>query len=129
MRREVRADVQRGPVQADVHQQGAEHDGDRRGVDRGQHVRDSEGGGGCAVTATRPGTSLTATNSAQVAASVLAGTADVGFTEGPDLPDGLQEHVVARDRLVLVVPPGHPLGATPYGGRSGRPRRHAPGAA
>lgn len=62
------------------------------------------------LAATHPGTavSLTATNSAQVAASVLAGTADVGFIEGPDLPDGLQEHVVARDRLVLVVPPGHP---------------------
>lgn len=52
--------------------------------------------------------SLTATNSAQVAARVLAGAADVGFIEGPDLPSGLQEHVVARDRLVLVVPPGHP---------------------
>lgn len=62
------------------------------------------------LAATHPGTavSLTATNSAQVAASVLAGTADVGFIEGPDLPRGLQEQVVARDRLVLIVPPGHP---------------------
>ncbi len=62
------------------------------------------------LAATHPGTavSLTATNSADVANRVLAGTADVGFIEGPDLHDGLQEHVVARDRLVLVVPPGHP---------------------
>lgn len=52
--------------------------------------------------------SLTATNSTEVAASVVAGTADVGFVEGPDLPDGLEERLVARDRLVLVVPPGHP---------------------
>lgn len=52
--------------------------------------------------------SLDAANSAQVAASVLAGQADLGFVEGPDLPDGLQEQVVARDRLVVVVPPSHP---------------------
>lgn len=62
------------------------------------------------LAATHPGTavSLVATNSADVAARMLATTADLGFIEGPDLPDGLQEHVVARDRLVLVVPPGHP---------------------
>ncbi|MEO7059634.1 MAG: LysR family transcriptional regulator [Lapillicoccus sp.] len=62
------------------------------------------------LAATHPGTavSLTATNSAEVAADVLAGVADIGFIEGPDLPEGLQEQVVARDRLVLVVPPGHP---------------------
>lgn len=62
------------------------------------------------LAATHPGTavSLTATNSAEVAAKVLAGACDVGFVEGPDLPDGLQEQVVARDRLVLVVPPSHP---------------------
>jgi len=52
--------------------------------------------------------SLDAANSAQVAASVLAGQVDLGFVEGPDLPDGLQEQVVARDRLVVVVPPSHP---------------------
>lgn len=62
------------------------------------------------LAATRPGTavSLVATNSADVAVRVLTGTADVGFVEGPDLPGGLQEQVVARDQLVLVVPPGHP---------------------
>lgn len=52
--------------------------------------------------------SLDAANSAGVAAAVLAGTADLGFVEGPDLPPGLQDRVVARDRLVVVVPPGHP---------------------
>lgn len=52
--------------------------------------------------------SLDATNSAGVAATVLAGTADLGFVEGPDVPAGLQDRVVARDRLVVVVPPGHP---------------------
>jgi molybdate transport repressor ModE-like protein len=62
------------------------------------------------LTATHPDTavSLTATNSTDVAVNVLAGVSDIGFVEGPDLPDGLQEQVVARDRLVLVVPPGHP---------------------
>lgn len=51
--------------------------------------------------------SLTATNSAQVADDVLAGRADLGFVEGPDVPPGLTEQVVGRDRLVLVVPPDH----------------------
>ncbi|MDQ2757641.1 MAG: LysR family transcriptional regulator [Actinomycetota bacterium] len=62
------------------------------------------------LAATHPGTavSLTATNSAEVATNVLAGAADIGFIEGPDLPEGLQERLVARDRLVLVVPPCHP---------------------
>lgn len=52
--------------------------------------------------------SLAATNSAEVAEAVRAGRADLGFVEGPDLPAGLQDRVVARDRLVVVVPPGHP---------------------
>ena len=62
------------------------------------------------LAATHPevSVSLTASNSTEVAASVLAGAADIGFIEGPDLPDGLQEQLVARDRLVVVVPPGHP---------------------
>jgi len=62
------------------------------------------------LAATYPDTavSLDASNSAQVAASVLAGRADVGFVEGPELPHGLQEQVVARDRLVVVVPVSHP---------------------
>src|SRR5579875_1565688 len=52
--------------------------------------------------------SLTAGNSAQVAADVLAGHADLGFIEGPDLPAGLASRLVARDHLVVVVPRGHP---------------------
>lgn len=62
------------------------------------------------LAATHPDTavSLTATNSTEVASSVLGGAADLGFVEGPDLSDGLEELVVGRDRLVLVVAPGHP---------------------
>ncbi len=39
---------------------------------------------------------------------MLAGTADLGFVEGPEVSRGLAEQVVARDRLVVVVPPAHP---------------------
>lgn len=52
--------------------------------------------------------SLDAGNSAQVAAAVLAEQADLGFVEGPDLPNGLTGRVVARDRLVVVVSRAHP---------------------
>lgn len=62
------------------------------------------------LASTHPGTavSLTAGNSTDVAAAVLAGDADVGFVEGPDLPAGLDEHEVGTDRLVTVVASGHP---------------------
>ncbi len=62
------------------------------------------------LAATHPDTavSLTAGNSADVAALVLQGDADLGFVEGPDLPAGLDEHEVGTDRLVAVVAPGHP---------------------
>jgi len=49
-------------------------------------------------------------NSAQVVAMVLAGAVSLGFVETPTVPDGLDAAVVARDRLVVVVPPGHPWG-------------------
>jgi molybdate transport repressor ModE-like protein len=52
--------------------------------------------------------SLTSGNSADVVAEVLAGTAELGFIEGPDLPDGLHAHTVGRDELLLVVAPDHP---------------------
>ncbi|MGI8459018.1 MAG: LysR substrate-binding domain-containing protein [Propionibacteriaceae bacterium] len=52
--------------------------------------------------------SLLAMNSAQVTAAVQAGTVDLGFVEGPDVAPGLESRVVARDRLVLIVPPSHP---------------------
>jgi DNA-binding transcriptional LysR family regulator len=51
---------------------------------------------------------LTAVNSAEVAEAVLSGHADLGFVEGPDLPDGLRAEVVGRDVLTVVVAPAHP---------------------
>jgi molybdate transport repressor ModE-like protein len=56
---------------------------------------------------TEPRVNLIVRNTEQVAATVLAGHADLGFVEGPDLPPGLAAVTVARDTLVLVVPPGH----------------------
>ena len=50
---------------------------------------------------------LTATNSDHVLDEVRSGSADLGFVEGPSAPRGLRSRIVARDELVLVVPPGH----------------------
>ena len=50
---------------------------------------------------------LTAGNSAEVAAAVLDGQADLGFVEGPDQPPGLASQQVSADRLTVVVAPGH----------------------
>ncbi|MQA16364.1 MAG: LysR family transcriptional regulator [Pseudonocardiaceae bacterium] len=50
---------------------------------------------------------LRVVNSSEVARLVLGGDADIGFVEGPEVPDGLQCRVVGRDRLQVVVPPGH----------------------
>ncbi|WP_305092287.1 LysR family transcriptional regulator [Prescottella sp. R16] len=52
-------------------------------------------------------TSVHLCNSADVAAQVRAGDADLGFVEGPAVPDGLRSVEVAADELVVVVPPGH----------------------
>lgn len=62
------------------------------------------------LAADRPQTavSLTAMNSSDVGRALLDGTADLGFVEGPQLAPGLDAEVVARDRLVVVVHPGHP---------------------
>ncbi|MRH89270.1 LysR family transcriptional regulator [Nocardia sp. SYP-A9097] len=46
-------------------------------------------------------------NSAEVARAVLDGRAGIGFVESPVVPGELETHLVARDRLVVVVPPGH----------------------
>ncbi|MBB2911530.1 DNA-binding transcriptional LysR family regulator [Streptosporangium becharense] len=46
-------------------------------------------------------------NSAEVARLVGAGI-ELGFVEGPSVPPGLASRVVATDRLVVVVAPGHP---------------------
>ncbi|MGW6917547.1 LysR family transcriptional regulator [Kitasatospora sp. NPDC054939] len=63
-----------------------------------------------ALHASSPGTAVTlrTANSADVAGHVLAGDADLGFVEGPSTPPGLAGAVVAADRLVVVVAPGHP---------------------
>ena len=51
---------------------------------------------------------LSAVNSAEVAQAVLADIADIGFVEGPGLPDGLHAEPIGRDTLTLVVAPAHP---------------------
>ncbi|MEV7417289.1 LysR family transcriptional regulator [Streptomyces sp. NPDC089919] len=58
----------------------------------------------------RPDTavSLSAGNSVAVAERVLAHEADLGFVEGLTVPEGLDCAVVAQDRLVVAVAPGHP---------------------
>ena len=53
------------------------------------------------------GVNLVVRNTEQVAATVLAGDAALGFIEGPDLPPGLSAVTVATDELVLVVLPEH----------------------
>jgi molybdate transport repressor ModE-like protein len=55
--------------------------------------------------------SLRLANSTDVAEDVLGGRTDLGFVEGPTVPDGLASRVVARDRLEVVVAPGHPWGS------------------
>lgn len=56
---------------------------------------------------TVPEVILTATNSEHAIAAVRDGIADLGFIETPCPPTGLGSVVVARDELVVVVPPGH----------------------
>jgi molybdate transport repressor ModE-like protein len=52
--------------------------------------------------------SLRLANSTDVAEDVLGARTDLGFIEGPRVPGGLASRVVARDRLEVVVAPGHP---------------------
>ncbi|MFG2711558.1 LysR family transcriptional regulator [Streptomyces goshikiensis] len=63
-----------------------------------------------ALRGQRPDTavSLHAGNSAVVAERVLAHEADLGFVEGLSVPEGLDSVVIAQDRLVVAVAPGHP---------------------
>ncbi|MCZ4517078.1 LysR family transcriptional regulator [Rhodococcus ruber] len=56
---------------------------------------------------------LSSGNSAVVAEKVLAGSADIGFIESPEIPAGLDHRTVAADELVLVVPPEHAWVSTP----------------
>jgi molybdate transport repressor ModE-like protein len=53
--------------------------------------------------------SLTAANSSQVEAAVLAGTAHLGFVEGVGRPRRLRSRIVGSDDLVLVVAAGDRL--------------------
>ena len=50
-------------------------------------------------------------NTAQVAASVHDGTAELGFVEGETDDPALDSLTVARDRLLVVVGPDHPWAA------------------
>ena len=50
-------------------------------------------------------------NTEQAAAAVRDGTAELGFVEGEIEDPALASMPIAHDRLVLVVPPGHPLAA------------------
>jgi DNA-binding transcriptional LysR family regulator len=52
-------------------------------------------------------TALSSGNSAEVAAQILAGEAEIGFVEGPKVPGGVQAREVARDELAVVVAPSH----------------------
>jgi DNA-binding transcriptional LysR family regulator len=52
-------------------------------------------------------------NTAQVAAAVHDGLAELGFVEGAVEDDRLTGSIVATDRLVLVVAPDHPWSARP----------------
>ncbi|WAL69882.1 LysR family transcriptional regulator [Amycolatopsis cynarae] len=63
-----------------------------------------------ALRGLNPGTgvALVSGNSSDVAGRVLAGEADLGFVEGPDVPAGLRAETVATDELRLVVAPAHP---------------------
>ncbi len=47
-------------------------------------------------------------NSAEVPALLLASRVELGFVEGVSAPAGLQGRTVWRDRLAVVVAPGHP---------------------
>lgn len=63
-----------------------------------------------ALRTERPDTSvsLATHNSTDVRDDVLRGAADLGFVESPEVGEDLDGQVVARDRLTLVVDPGHP---------------------
>jgi DNA-binding transcriptional LysR family regulator len=53
-------------------------------------------------------THLQVLNSMQVFERVKDGSCDLGFVEGPSVPEDLNKITVARDRLVVVVHPSHP---------------------
>lgn len=87
--------------------------------------------------APRTTVALTAGNSEDVAAAVLAGEVHLGFVEGPDVPRGLVAQPVAHDELTVVVAPSHrwarrrsgigaaELAATPWSAVNEAPARAA----
>ncbi|MFB9376330.1 LysR family transcriptional regulator [Kineococcus gynurae] len=52
--------------------------------------------------------SLEPVNSAEVLRRVRDARVDLGFVEGPDVPEGVDSTVVAHDELRVVVAPSHP---------------------
>ena len=54
---------------------------------------------------------LSVGNTAQVAKAVADGSAELGFVEGRVDDSALVQHVIGRDRLVVVVAPDHPWAA------------------
>jgi DNA-binding transcriptional LysR family regulator len=52
---------------------------------------------------------LTAVNSGVVIDHLRTAAADLGFIETPSVPSGVRSRTVARDELVLIVRPDHPL--------------------
>ncbi|MDT0407972.1 MULTISPECIES: LysR family transcriptional regulator [Streptomyces] len=63
-----------------------------------------------ALRAVRPDTavSLRAGSTRMVVEGLLDGEADLGFVEGLGVPAGTDGAVIARDRLLVLVRPGHP---------------------
>ncbi|MEV6139493.1 LysR family transcriptional regulator [Nocardia sp. NPDC051990] len=59
------------------------------------------------TTAPDTAIALQSGNSVEVAQAVLDGKAAIGFIESPRKFHGLESHIVARDRLVVVVAPQH----------------------
>ncbi|MEV0251338.1 LysR family transcriptional regulator [Nocardia sp. NPDC050712] len=59
------------------------------------------------LTAPEVTIALESGNSVEVAQAVLDGKAGIGFIESPQAFRGLESHVVARDRLLVVVAPQH----------------------
>lgn len=52
-------------------------------------------------------------NTEQVADAILGGRAELGFVEGEVDHPALSQRIVARDRVVIVAPSGHPLAEKP----------------
>jgi DNA-binding transcriptional LysR family regulator len=50
-------------------------------------------------------------NTAEVAAAIVKGEAELGFVEGPIDAPSLQRETIARDQLIVLVAPGHPWAA------------------